>query len=209
MDKTAGSYFREPVQQKSLLEAMAASLGPHVGDHLLLLQLAPISGILLVITPHASAGPSQPVLTVVTAPSMATIGRIASASDPGLLFEDIWEPSVLSMFPADFDCMTHHWPLLAASSGASRGIYPVMLGRFLVVSCPLFFSTGEVLVDMVGIGLDKAHCLSIFLPEVCSTTVGLIWPTATTFEAFQQSVTVLGKPFMPFLITIHVLAPQL
>jgi hypothetical protein len=30
-----------------------------------------------------------------------------------------------------------------------------------------------------------------------------------TFEAFQQSITVLGKPFMPFLLIIQTLAPQL
>jgi hypothetical protein len=71
-------------------------------------------------------------MTVVAAPSMATIGWIASASDnPGLLFEDIWEPNVLNMFPSNlFDCSTPHCPLLAASYGALQGKYPVTIGRF-------------------------------------------------------------------------------
>jgi hypothetical protein len=65
MDKTVGGYYKEPVEQKRLLEAMAASLGPHVGNHLSLLQLAPIGAILLVVTSYyMSVCQSQPVMTV-------------------------------------------------------------------------------------------------------------------------------------------------
>jgi hypothetical protein len=39
MNKTVGEYFQEPAEQKYLLEATAASLGPHVDDLLLLLQV--------------------------------------------------------------------------------------------------------------------------------------------------------------------------
>jgi hypothetical protein len=60
MDKNAGEYFQEPVEQKHLLEASTTvSLGTHVGNRLTLLQLAPISGILLVLTPYTSVGPTN------------------------------------------------------------------------------------------------------------------------------------------------------
>jgi hypothetical protein len=61
-----------------------------VGNHLLLLQSAPISVILLVLTPYTNVGPtSKPVMTVAVAPPMDTICGIALGSDLGLLFEDI------------------------------------------------------------------------------------------------------------------------
>jgi hypothetical protein len=65
MDKTVGGYYKEPVEQKSLLEATAASLGPHLGNRLSLLQLAPIGAILLVLTSYTSVCRSpQPVMTM-------------------------------------------------------------------------------------------------------------------------------------------------
>jgi hypothetical protein len=45
MDKTVGEYLQEPAEQKHLLEATVVSLGPHVGNPLLLLQPATISAI--------------------------------------------------------------------------------------------------------------------------------------------------------------------
>lgn len=65
-DKTVGGYYKEPVEQKRLLEATAASLlGPHLGNRLSLLQLAPIGAILLVLTSYTSVCRSpQPVMTV-------------------------------------------------------------------------------------------------------------------------------------------------
>jgi hypothetical protein len=75
---------------------------------------------------------------------MATIcGITSSASDPGLLFEDIWDPSVLSMFPSNLlDPSTPHCPLLAASSSMLQGTDPMMLGRFLAISGLFFVPTG-------------------------------------------------------------------
>jgi hypothetical protein len=58
LDNTVGDYFQEPTEQKRLLEAMGVSLGPQVGDPLLLFQLAPIGAILLVLTLYTGAGPS-------------------------------------------------------------------------------------------------------------------------------------------------------
>jgi hypothetical protein len=155
---------------------MAAGLGSHMGDHLfLLVQSSPVGAILLII--YMSAGPSQSVMTtVVAAPSsMTTMGLIASASDHGLLFEDIWEPSVLSMcWNTLFDHLTPHCLLLAKSSGTPYGTDPVMLWPFLWQSflSTLFFPTGEALADMVATELDYIQCQSIFFPEVCAGPIG-------------------------------------
>jgi hypothetical protein len=74
---------------------------------------------------------------------LATMGRIALASDPGLLSEDILEPSILSMFPSDLlNCLTPHCPLLAAFSCALQGTDPVMLGSVFAISSHMFFPTG-------------------------------------------------------------------
>jgi hypothetical protein len=68
-----------------------------------LLQMAPIGVVLLVLTPYTSVCRTcQPVMTVGAAPCyMAMMVWIASAADPGLLFEDMWKPSVLSIASAD------------------------------------------------------------------------------------------------------------
>jgi hypothetical protein len=79
MDKTPGEYFQEPLDQKQALQAKTMSLGPDAGDRLSLFQSAPIGAILLIVTPYTSAGPSLPVITIVAAPTLATLGKIASA----------------------------------------------------------------------------------------------------------------------------------
>jgi hypothetical protein len=128
----AEKYFQDPAGQKPLLEAMMVSLGPHVENCLLLLQSVPIGAILLVLVPYTSRGPrSQPaMMNVVAAPSMATIGWITSASeDPGLSFEDIWELSVLRIFPSSLiDCFIPCCLFLAVSSGVFQGTHHVTIG---------------------------------------------------------------------------------
>jgi hypothetical protein len=76
---------------------------------------------------------------------MAKMGQIALAYDPGVRFEDIWEPSVLSVFPSYlFDCLkTPHCLLLAAFSCASCGTDLVTLRRLFAVSSLMFFSLGR------------------------------------------------------------------
>jgi hypothetical protein len=41
---------------------------------------------------------------------------------------------------------------------------------------------------MVKMGLESIQFRTMFFPEVCSAPVSLIWPTVTSFEAFQQSI---------------------
>jgi hypothetical protein len=104
----------------------------------------------------------------------------------------------------------HLYSRMKTSSHTSRAQGSMYrIGWSLAISIPMFSSTGEALADMIKTGLESIHCLAIFFPEVCSAPICLVWPTATTFEAFQQSSAVLDKPFLPFILLIQTLEPQL
>jgi hypothetical protein len=176
------------------------------------LRSEPVGFILLVttiITTTNAPAPGPPIITIVAAPSMANIGSPDPIIEPGILFEDIWSPSVLVPFEKVLTIDAPHCPVLAASEGFSRAIPSPTPQLYLEDAKPLFFPSGELLCGTVEIGPAGSTYRSFFLPEICSPPLGLVWPTNVSFDDFKESIRALGLSYRPFLHLLTALEPQL
>jgi hypothetical protein len=114
------------------------------------LRTKPIGCILLVV--QAASPGSFPFITLVAAPSMATLGAESPGNPPGILLADIWQASVLQPFAAVLNMEQPHCPILAASEGFSRATpSPTPPELYLADANPLFFSAGELFSKSVEI----------------------------------------------------------
>jgi hypothetical protein len=71
----------------------------------------PIGCILLVtqyINSANASAPDPPVISLIAAPSMATIGPITQEDPPGLLYADLWEAMVLAPFATHLNIEEPH-----------------------------------------------------------------------------------------------------
>jgi hypothetical protein len=96
----------------------------------------PIGCILLVV--QAASPGSFPFITLVAAPSMATLGATSPGNPPGILLADIWQASVLQPFAAVLDMEQPHCPILGASEGFSRATPSPTPALYLADANPLF-----------------------------------------------------------------------
>ena len=88
-------------------------------SRLLKLRTDTVGAILLVTTVLDEAGiASVPFIMIVGAPSMAT--HMQPYADNGVLYEDVWEPSVMAHIHNDLTMEDSHCPLLGAQQGFTR-----------------------------------------------------------------------------------------
>jgi hypothetical protein len=147
-------YWKSPRELPIYLTSRATALHPTTpmttpGVRLCQLHTEPIGSILLVV--QAVSPGSFPFITLVAAPSMATLGARSPGNPPGILLADIWQASVLQPFASIVDMEHPHCPILAASEGFSRATTPPTPELYLADSKPLFFLAGELFSKSVEI----------------------------------------------------------
>jgi hypothetical protein len=130
------------------------------------LQTESIGCILLVV--QAASPGSFPFITLVAAPSMATLGAQSPGNPPGILLADIWQASVLQPFTAALIMEHPHCPILVASEGFSRPTTSPTPKLYLADTNPLFFPSGELFSKSVEIEPGDSTYRAVFLLKVCS-----------------------------------------
>jgi hypothetical protein len=146
---------------------------------------------------------------LIAVPSMATIPSPTIPGEAhGILHEDIWNATVLTMFADLINSEDPHCPVIAASEGFSRAVVSTTPPFYLEDAKPLFFPSGELICETVAISAGTTH-QSYLLPEVCSPPLGLIWPTDIGYDLFKESIKALGHAYTPFLQIIEALKPSL
>jgi hypothetical protein len=174
-----------PLVKKEMVRLNLTDLD--VEERLNQLRTEKVGGMLLVTTVMNEDGTSsQPFLTCVAAPSMATFAP--PLKENGVLYEDIWEKQVLERFFPALDPAVAHCPLMGAQQGFSRAasLKPGMF-QLLQDAQPLFFPAGELLcADVTFEGDDYPR--AILLPEVCNLPVGMRWPVDIRFKDFYLSI---------------------
>lgn len=146
-------YWKSPTDLQPYLDYKVKSLNPTslapAGIHpirLDSLRTEPIGCVLLVIQ---DASPnSTPLITLIAAPSMATINTStpndeASNEPAGILLSDIWTEPVLHRFLTMLDLDQPHCPVLAASEGFSRATASPTPQLYLEDANPMFLPAGS------------------------------------------------------------------
>ncbi len=188
MKSIPGPYWlKDPVTSVTTELARLNRTTATVESRLLQLRTDKVGAILLVTTTLDEAGvPSDPFITIVGAPSMAT--HMQPYSDNGVLYEDVWDPSVMANFQPDLTMDDSHCPLLGAQQGFTRAtkLKPGMF-HLLQETQPLFFPAGELTCTTV---MSKANTYlrTIFLPEVCNFPLGMRWPIDIGYDDFKRSI---------------------
>jgi hypothetical protein len=115
---------------------------------------------------------TEPYITVVAAPSLATLGMGDENPPLGLSFSDFWDDTVLTPFglPVDSDL---HYPLMAAAEGVSRKVKLPGIMDFMQDTQPLFFPSGELVAATVQLPMES-HYRAFYLPEVCGLPLNTV-----------------------------------
>jgi hypothetical protein len=139
----------------------------------------------------------------------ATLGVLEEDNEPGIFLADVWDPSVVQVFGDDFDLELAHCPLLVAIKRLSPAIPTPTMQAYLDDANPLFIPEGELVSSTVTIDPSHNTYRSFFLPKICSPPIGLAWSLTIGFDAFIDSVAILGKSYKPFLHVNEALTPAL
>jgi hypothetical protein len=100
-------YWKSPADLPAYLSSQFKALNPTpltlMKPCIDILCTKPVGCIILVVTQlinpaNALGAPGPPVITLVAAPSMANIGLQSKDITPGILYDDLWVPSVLEPF---------------------------------------------------------------------------------------------------------------
>jgi hypothetical protein len=139
-------YWKSPANLPAYLAYKTKELNPDTlataASCLDMLRTAPIGCILLIVQDIL---PGYPIITLIAAPSMATINTAGSTSNPpGILLADIWAESVLQPFTDNVNLDQPHCPILAASKGFSRDTNLATPQLYLNDAQPMFFPAGEL-----------------------------------------------------------------
>jgi hypothetical protein len=208
MNKVPGRYWQPNPDLTNLLEQTSKLLNPHsmptTMGRLSSLRSDAIGGILLVTQQYAPDGTtSEPYITVVAAPAMATLGSLDDSNPPGYSFSDFWDDAVLSQLglPAD---PALHCPFMAAAEGISRKVKLPGIMDLMRDSQPLFFPYGEKAASFVQLD-SKLHYRAFYLPEVCGLPLGLVWPTTIGYDDILASVQCLKSDYNHFTHVLQAL----
>jgi hypothetical protein len=123
MNKVPGRYWKPEPDLSTSIQQHSKLLNPQPVPtsvaRLISLSSEAVGGILLVTQQFTPDGTkTEPYITVVAAPSLATLGTGDENPLLGLSLSDFWDDTVLTPFglPADSDL---HCPLMAAAEGVS------------------------------------------------------------------------------------------
>jgi hypothetical protein len=143
-----------------------------------------------------------PFITILAAPAVAMYGT--SATDSGILLDDIWDESALNRFEPALNTSTPHCPIMAAQEGYSRDpLLPTKVESILLVAQPLLLPEGKLVGTRVTHG-DGNFLRTFLLPEVCNLPLGLRWPTNIGYSEFSMSIrAALGKNYPPFKAALN------
>jgi hypothetical protein len=212
MHKVSGTYWKPDQELAAYLQQDPICLNPSPKQdslaRLASLRKDMVGGLLLVTQQFSADGVlSQPYITIVAAPLLATLGHFDITDPPGITYSDFWEESVLATYGIPIPTQLH-CPLVAATEGFSEAVTLPSIIDLLTKTQPLFFSWGEQLVDKV-ILLGGSVYRAFFLPEVCGLPLGMTWPTPTSFTDLYASIHSLRSAYSHFLQVLTAIQPGL
>ena len=212
MNKVPGKYWQPEPSLSALIQQESLRLNPQPPsnplERLKALRSDDIGGLLVVTQQFAPDGVStEPYITIVAAPSLATLGILDAAHPPGLVYSEFWDEEVLASYalPA---APGPHCPFMAAAEGFSRKVKLPGIVDLLTDSQPLFFAHGKQTAAIVPT-TSGVHYRAFYLPEVCGMPLGLVWPTTIGYENFLASIQCLRSDYNHFLQVLVALQPQL
>ena len=145
-----------------------------------------VGGLLVVTQVVDETGISDPFITLLAAPSVATFN--ATTGKHGVLLEDIWDANALSHFLPDLETSVVHCPIMGAQEGFSRAKnLKLSVVELLQDSKPLFFPAGKLLCTQVKM-TNASHLRAFYLQEVCDLPVGMRWPIDIGLADFRSSI---------------------
>jgi hypothetical protein len=147
MHKVPGTYWKPDSELAVLLWQETAGLNPTPHQDSLArlgsLRQELVGGILLVTRQYMKDGiSSAPYITIVAAPSLATLGPFSVDDPPGITYSDLWDDLVLASYGIS-SLEGLHYSLMAATEGFSRAIKLPGAVDLLTESQPLFFPLGK------------------------------------------------------------------
>jgi hypothetical protein len=180
-----------PGDKKAVVAAAAVKLNQMEStkeQRLAALRTEAIGGILLVTTVMTDTGATDPFITIIAAPSLATYNE--TTGDRGLLYDDIWDPVVLDFFNPDLERDVPHCPLIGAQMGSVRAsTLKPELEALLQDSQPLFFPEGELVSEKVTTPeAEDVHLRAVYLPEIANLPLGMRWPIDIGSHDFLASI---------------------
>jgi hypothetical protein len=156
MNKVPGRYWQPKLGLTNSLEQTSQLLNlqpvPTPMVRLSSLRLDSIGGILLVTQQYALDGTiTEPYITVVAVPAMATLGSLDATNPPGYFFLDFWDSAVLEPFGLPANPVLH-CSFMAAAKGLSQKVKLLGITDLMKDSQSLFFPYGEKATSFVQSG---------------------------------------------------------
>jgi hypothetical protein len=212
MNKVPGRYWKPEPDLSTSIQQHSKILNPQpVPTHvarLILLSSEVVGGNLLVTQQFAPDGTkTEPYITVVAAPSLATLGTGDKNPPFGLSLLDFWDDTVLTPFGLPVDSHLH-CPLMAAAEGVYRKIKLPGILDFMQDTQPLLFSSGELVAATVHLPMESRY-RAFYLPEVCGLPLRLVWPTTIMFVDYLASIQSLKSDYQHFVQVLEALQPAL
>jgi hypothetical protein len=205
-----GVYWKKEDQVQAASEELVR-LNPtpmEAEKRLMQLRTDSVGGILLVTTVlEADGQPSGPFITILAAPSMAT--HTPPISDNGILYDDVWDATVLEPFKPALTTEDPHCPVMGAQEGKTRAakLKPGMF-HLLQETQPLLIPEGELIATTLTYE-EMIYPRTIFLPEVCNLPFGMRWPVTIGYDDFKCSIQgafgTAGSTFIKILKSMEVL----
>jgi hypothetical protein len=176
-------------------------------ERILTLQRKPVGGILAVIwqwNPDMSVfGPA--VIRLLAAPTLATLGDFPSATVPGLILSDFWDPDIVAPILGKLP-LVESCPLMAGTARLSRDMGSISMAAILQNLAPVFIPDGLAVSSTVLHG-DVDINRAIFLPELVHMPAGHCRPIeGLTLQDLTDSIrltsasrTTVCGPFLALL----------
>jgi hypothetical protein len=126
MNKVPGPYWKPDPELVAYLEQEPIRLNPTPLqlplERLQTLYSDTVGSILLVTKQFYPDGTASiPYITIVAAPSLATLGSFSNSDPPGIAISDYWDDSVLAPYQIQIGDGPH-CPMLASTEGFSRAV---------------------------------------------------------------------------------------
>jgi hypothetical protein len=184
MNKVPGRYWKPEPDLSTSIQHHTKLLNPQpvpTPVALLILLSSQAAGWILFVTQQFAPDgtKTEPYITVVAAPPLATLGTGDENPPLELSLSDFWDNTVLTPFglPVDSDL---HCPLMAAAEGVSRKVKLPGIMDFMQDTQAVFFPSGKLVAATVQLPMES-HYRAFYLPEVCGLPLGLVWPTTIGF----------------------------
>jgi hypothetical protein len=120
-----------------------------------------------------------------------------------VLYEDVWDPSVMTHFQPDLKMDDSHCPILGAQQGFTRA-------PSLARDTAFVFPCWQVDLHQRDLHGHYLSAHNLVLPEVCDFPLGMRWPIDIGYNVFKRSIQgALGAAGAVFQKILHSMNEQL